>query len=122
MSSNRGRDTSPELAIRKLVHASGLRYRVNARPLPELRRTADMVFRPSQVAVFIDGCFWHGCRRHGTVPKTNVDFWSAKLEANRRRDRETNRLLRREGWTVLRFWEHEDPETVARKITQVVKG
>lgn len=121
MIGNRGRDTSPELAVRRLVHATGLRYRVNARPVPGLRRTADLVFRPSKVAVFIDGCFWHGCPRHGSVPKTNVEFWGAKIDGNRRRDRETGRHLRREGWLVLRFWEHEDPTVVAARVASAVR-
>jgi DNA mismatch endonuclease (patch repair protein) len=121
MVGNRGRDTSPELAVRRLVHATGLRYRVNARPVPGLRRTADLVFRPTRVAVFIDGCFWHGCPKHGSVPKTNVEFWSAKINGNRRRDRETGRHLRREGWLVLRFWEHENPTVVATRVAAVVR-
>lgn len=120
MQSNRGRDTKPELAVRRLLHASGLRYRVSRRPLPQLKRTADIVFGPTRVAVFIDGCYWHGCPQHGQRPKTNADFWNAKIDGNVRRDRETDRLLTEAGWTVLRFWEHEAPSDCVTRITEVV--
>src|SRR4051812_27525332 len=114
MRSNRGRDTSPELAVRRLVHAQGLRYRVNARPEPNLRRTADMVFRRARVAVFIDGCFWHGCPEHHTVAKSNATYWAEKVTANRARDLETTAALTAAGWLVLRVWEHEEPKAAAR--------
>lgn len=120
MLGNRGRDTGPELAVRRLLHARGLRYRVNARPEKDIRRTADIVFRPARVAVFIDGCFWHGCPVHGTHPKTHVSFWEAKIAGNRARDVETTQLLRDQGWTVLRFWEHEEAEWVADTVERVV--
>ena len=105
MLGNRSRDTLPELALRRLLHARGLRYRVHARPLPEFRRTADLVFRPARVAVFVDGCFWHRCPEHGTHPKANSDYWTPKLDRNVARDRETDERLRREGWLVIRAWE-----------------
>ncbi len=116
MQSNKGRDTKPELQIRRAVHALGLRYRVNARPLPQFRRTADLVFTRARVAVFIDGCFWHGCPEHHTVAKTNAEFWSRKVEGNRNRDAETDRILSEAGWQVVRIWEHEATSTAARKI------
>ena len=93
MQANRGRDTTPELAIRSLVHRAGLRYRVDTRPIPHLRRTADLVFRKAKVAVFCDGCFWHGCLLHYTAPVSNGPFWQQKIQGNRERDSETNRLL-----------------------------
>src|SRR5690242_1595504 len=74
MRANRGRDTAPELAVRRAVHRLGLRYRVSARPIASLRRTADLVFPRQRVAVFVDGCFWHGCPVHHTVAKTNAAF------------------------------------------------
>ena len=120
MVGNRNRDTNPELKIRSLVHREGLRYRVSARPLPEVRRTADMVFRPAKVAVFIDGCFWHGCPDHGSKPKSNRDYWLPKLRANKRRDAEIDLALRKSGWLVIRVWEHEDPERVCRRIVRSV--
>lgn len=120
MRANRSRDTGPELAVRRIVHAAGLRYRVSSPPLTHLRRTADLVFRPTKVAVFIDGCFWHACPVHGTKPQANADYWLPKLERNRERDRETTGALEEAGWTVLRFWEHEDPEEVAATVIATV--
>lgn len=122
MQANRSRDTSPELALRRLLHALGLRYRVSARPLKEVRRTADLVFGPAKVAVFVDGCFWHACPEHGTQPATNVDYWGPKLARNAERDRHTNELLHAAGWLSIRVWEHEDPQRVARRIARVVQG
>lgn len=121
MQSNKGRDTKPELLVRRLVHAAGLRYRVSAKPEKDLRRTADLLFRPAKVAVFIDGCFWHGCPEHYTRPKANDGYWSDKVARNRERDAETTAVLTRRGWTVLRFWEHEDPAGVADRIVADVR-
>ena len=120
MMANRGRDTRPELAVRSAVHRLGLRYRVNARPVRDLRRTADLVFRPARVAVFIDGCFWHSCPGHGAKPAANAEFWRSKLDATVERDRETRRALEDAGWAVLRFWEHESPDDVALAIKSQV--
>ena len=120
MIGNRNRDTSPELAIRSLVHATGLRYRVAAKPLPNMRRTADLVFRPTKVAVFVDGCYWHGCPEHFVPPKTNVAYWRQKIGRNMERDRETDERLRDQGWLVLRFWEHEPPEQCASAVFEAV--
>lgn len=122
MVANRSRDTKPEMAVRSAVHRRGLRFRVATRPLPELRRTADLVFRSAKVAVFVDGCFWHGCPEHYTEPKTNQEFWSTKIAGNAQRDRDTNEQLRAAGWTVLRFWEHEDTDRIASAIVGVVRG
>jgi DNA mismatch endonuclease (patch repair protein) len=121
MQANRSRDTGPELALRRLLHALGLRYRVSVRPLKEVRRTADVVFGPAKVAVFVDGCFWHGCPDHGTVPVTNADYWVPKLERNVERDRHTDELLRTAGWVSIRVWEHEDPAPAAARIARTVR-
>ncbi|MER5855705.1 very short patch repair endonuclease [Streptomyces sp900105245] len=120
MLGNRNRDTAPELLLRSLVHAAGLRYRVAAKPLPKMRRTADMVFRPVKVAVFIDGCFWHGCPEHFVMPKTNRPYWEDKIGRNVQRDRDTDDRLSEAGWMVLRFWEHLDPEACARTVVDAV--
>jgi len=120
MVANRSKDTAPELAVRSLLHARGLRYRTNHRPEPTLRRTADIVFTRRRIAVFIDGCYWHGCPTHLAMPKSNVGYWAPKIERNRERDRETTELLKAAGWTVLRFWEHESPADVADVIAAVV--
>lgn len=81
-----------------------------------MRRTADLLFTRARVAVFIDGCFWHGCPAHCTMPATNTDFWSAKIDGNRQRDVQTTAALEERGWAVLRFWEHEDAMSVATRI------
>ncbi|WP_217179803.1 very short patch repair endonuclease [Streptomyces sp. AC495_CC817] len=120
MQAIRSRDTTPERLIRQLLHAQGLRYRVAARPLPNLRRTADMVFRPTKVAVFIDGCYWHGCPEHYVPPKTNQGYWSDKVARNMARDRDTDQRLTEAGWTVLRFWEHESSSECAAQIAAEV--
>jgi DNA mismatch endonuclease (patch repair protein) len=109
------------MALRRLIHAQGLRYRIAVRPLPEIRRTADLVFRPAKVAVFVDGCFWHRCPLHATDPKTNSDYWKPKLERNVERDRETDLLLGQAGWLSVRIWEHEDPTDAAGRITTIVR-
>jgi DNA mismatch endonuclease, patch repair protein len=120
MQAIRSRDTKPEQVVRRLLHAKGLRYRVAAKPLPELRRTADIVFRSAKVAVFIDGCYWHGCPEHYVPPKTNSGYWSNKVAGNMVRDRDTDRHLVDAGWTILRFWEHESPEECASAVLRVV--
>lgn len=121
MQANRSRDTKPELSVRKLLHAAGLRYRVAYPPIGQLRRRADIVFTRQRVAVFIDGCFWHGCPEHGRASfNVNSDYWSPKITSNRARDEDTNQRLAAAGWTVLRFWEHEDPLDVARDIANAV--
>ena len=120
MMANRGRDTSPELALRRRLHALGLRYYVNRRPVRTVARTADIVFPRSKVAVFVDGCYWHCCPIHGTRPRANADFWTAKLDGNMSRDQETNRSLIEAGWTVVRIWEHDDPDTAATLVQSIV--
>jgi len=122
MQGNRSKDTLAELAIRRALHAGGLRYRVNMRPIPSLRRTADVVFTRAKVAVFIDGCFWHACPTHYVEPKANVDYWRPKIERNRARDAETTSHLEEAGWIVMRFWEHQVPETVVKEIALAVRA
>jgi DNA mismatch endonuclease (patch repair protein) len=122
MQSTPQRDTPAELRIRKLLHAMGLRYLVDAKPLEGSPRRADVVFRRARVAVFVDGCFWHGCPEHGTWPKANEQFWRAKILANIERDAETNDRLRDRGWLVIRVWEHEDPSLAATRIARQVRS
>jgi DNA mismatch endonuclease, patch repair protein len=121
LSAQRVRDTEAEMALRRLLHRRGLRYRVHRRPLPALRRVADLVFGASRVAVFVDGCFWHGCPEHATWPKTNAEFWRTKIERNFERDRETDRLLMDAGWTPCRVWEHEDSLAAADRVALIVR-
>jgi DNA mismatch endonuclease (patch repair protein) len=120
MQGNKSRDTKPEIAVRSAVHALGMRYRVSTRPLPDLRRTADLVFRRARVAVFVDGCFWHGCPKHHAPPKTNAGYWAMKIQGNKSRDEDTTARLREEGWTVLRFWSHDEALSVATQIAKIV--
>lgn len=120
MMGNRRRDTAPEVAVRQRLHAAGLRYRVDIQPLPDLRRRADVVFPRLRLAVFIDGCYWHGCPTHGTTPRVNQEYWSAKVSANRQRDTDTNLRLEEAGWHVRRYWEHQPPDAVASDIIRLV--
>lgn len=120
MQGNRGRDTRPELAIRRALHARGRRYFVNRRPVPSIRRTADLVFPTARLAVFVDGCFWHGCPQHHTVAKTNADFWAEKVRGNRERDEETGRMLAEHGWTVLRLWEHVPVDDAVAQVERAL--
>jgi DNA mismatch endonuclease (patch repair protein) len=122
MSRQRRQDTRPEVAIRKLLHAMGLRYRVTV-PIPGMpRRTMDIAFTRAHVAVFVDGCFWHVCPEHATSPASNSDWWTRKLTKNQSRDQATNEHLVALGWQVVRIWEHEDPVAAAGRIAAVVRS
>ena len=120
MKATRGRDNDGERALRSALHRLGLRFRLQRRLLPGSTRTTDVVFPKQRVAVFLDGCFWHGCPIHGTWPKRNSDWWRAKIEANVRRDRDTDARLVALGWCVVRVWEHEAPEEAAQRVAAVV--
>jgi DNA mismatch endonuclease (patch repair protein) len=114
---NRKRDTRPEVALRAALHRRGLRFRKDY--LIEangIRLVADIVFTRLRVAVFLDGCFWHGCGLHQRVPRRNAEYWIPKLEGNVARDRRVDDALSTAGWTVRRVWEHEDPEIAARAL------
>lgn len=121
MTAQRQRDTASEVALRSLLHRRGLRFRVQY-PLPSLRRRADIAFPRRRVAVFVDGCFWHGCPDHGTWPKENADWWREKIETNQHRDADTDRRLVEQGWTPIRIWEHEDPSAAVDRIAQTLFG
>lgn len=108
--------------MRRLLHAAGYRYRVNY-PVPGLpRRSIDIAFTRAQVAVFIDGCFWHGCPKHGEVPAANSTWWMAKLARNRERDVATTAHLEALGWTVLRLWEHTPPKEAFDKARDMLQS
>ena len=120
MSRQRVGDTQPELCVRRLLFAAGLRYRKHY-PVPGYpRRSIDVAFPRQRLAVFLDGCFWHGCADHKSTPKANAGWWAAKIEENRRRDWETTAELESRGWRVMRFWEHEAPEAVMAAIASVI--
>jgi DNA mismatch endonuclease (patch repair protein) len=122
MQGTRRRDTAPELALRRELHRRGMRYRVDAQVLPGLRRRADVVFTKARVAVYVDGCFWHGCPFHATTPKANASFWADKLAANKARDRDTDTRLASADWQVIRVWAHEDPARASERIADVVRS
>ncbi|MDP8942666.1 MAG: very short patch repair endonuclease [Actinomycetota bacterium] len=114
---NRRRDTSPERALRSELHHRGLRFRVDHPvPTPARRIRADIAFARARIAVFVDGCFWHSCPEHGTMPKGNAAYWARKLTENIERDRRTNAALTEAGWTALRIWEHVPAEEAADMI------
>jgi DNA mismatch endonuclease (patch repair protein) len=115
---NRRSGTKPEVALRSELHRRGLRFRKDLLlRCDEVRVHPDIVFTRARVAVFVDGCFWHGCPQHQVVPKSNRDYWIPKLAANVERDKRVRRALEANGWTVLRFWEHE-PQTVAADVIE----
>jgi DNA mismatch endonuclease (patch repair protein) len=118
MVGNKSRDTKPELMVRRILHASGLRYKVHARPIKDWNRRADMVFPRAKIAIFINGCFWHGCPKHFSAPKTNSEYWASKIMRNVERDSETALRLKSEGWLVIAIWEHEN---LGKKSEQVVR-
>lgn len=116
----RNRDTRPELELRRMLWSRGLRYRLRV----SLPGSPDLVFKRARVAVFVDGCFWHGCPEHGSIPKTNPAFWATKLAQNSERDERVDGELGDRGWTVLRFWEHEifgDLDEVVERIEHAVR-
>lgn len=121
MQANRSKDTGPERAIRSELHRRGLRYRTHVRPIPDRRCEADLVFRAARVAVFIDGCWWHGCPTHRPLPKRNREWWAEKIAATVKRDRRNDRALAAAGWQVIRVWEHEPPAMAADRIERVVR-
>jgi len=92
---------------------------LHARVRPTLRNEADIVIPSVRIAIFVDGCFWHMCPRHGTTPISNRAWWRRKLEANRARDAKTSALFRREAWRVVRVWEHEEADNAARRIARI---
>lgn len=121
MRANRSRNTGPELALRRELHAMGLRYRVHHRVPVLTRRTIDIAFTRIRLAVFVDGCFWHGCPEHGTRPKSNIQYWSRKIEVNRARDASTDEHLTALGWTVLRLWEHESLPRATEVVVSTIE-
>lgn len=115
------RDTVPELALRRELWQRGLRYRLHSR-VPGTRRTIDIAFPGSRVAVFVNGCFWHSCPTHGTRPRANSRWWEEKLESNSERDTDTDKRLSEAGWVSIRVWEHDDPRCAAKDISALVRA
>lgn len=120
MSRNRGANTSPEVLLRRELWRRGLRYRLRGK----LFGKPDIVFWSARVAVFVDGCFWHGCWEHAVQPRTNSEFWRKKIEKNRERDQKVTEVLKNDGWSVLRIWEHEiksDLGACAERVAAVLR-
>lgn len=120
MAKVRQKGTEAELALRRELFRMGLRYRVNYMVLKKPRRVADIVFPRLRIAIFVDGCFWHGCPEHATWPKQNAEFWRQKIETNRSRDSDTDARLIELGWRVVRIWEHELPPDAAKRVMKLV--
>lgn len=120
MAKVRQKGTYAEVALRREMYRIGLRYRIDYEVLRRPRRVADIAFPGRKIAIFVDGCFWHGCPEHATWPKQNAEFWRQKIEANRQRDADTSARLQALGWTALRFWSHESPVKAAKTVARVV--
>ena len=112
------KDSKPEIKLRKALYSEGLRYRIHRKDLPG---KPDISFGPARVAVFVDGCYWHNCPEHGTIPKSNSEWWKEKFQRNQERDSRNDALLREMGWLPIHVWEHEAPDEAACKIGGIVK-
>lgn len=118
---NRRTDTKPETLLRSTLHREGMRFRKNYLVAEnDFRVKIDVAFPKARVAVFVDGCFWHGCPAHQRVPRRNADYWAPKLAANAQRDRRIDDALVGAGWAVIRVWEHEDPAEIAGRLALLV--
>lgn len=120
MSKIRGKDTGPELRLRKALWAAGLRYRLKS----ALPGHPDMLFPGARVALFVDGCFWHGCPEHGVMPKGNREFWAKKISGNLERDFRATTRLEADGWSVMRVWEHDidaDVDAVVARVAAALR-
>jgi DNA mismatch endonuclease (patch repair protein) len=123
MRSNKSRDTRPEIALRRELFRAGHRYRKHYFPWPRSRNEVDIAFPGIRLAIFVDGCFWHGCVDHRSIrPKANATYWARKLDANIERDRETTAALVSSGWTVIRIWEHESTDDAVTLIGQAIRS
>src|SRR5699024_6454786 len=116
MAANRSRDTKPELALRSILHSQCLRFRVDCSQLNCVQSRADIVFSEAKIAVYVDGCFCHGCSKLFIMPKTNSDYWSTKIGNSKIRDKRVDKTLEDVGWSAMRVWEHEDSISAADRI------
>lgn len=123
MQGNRRADTLPEIALRRELHARGLRFRKDYTVHADgARSKADVVFTRRRVAVFIDGCFWHGCPAHCRMPTRNRPYWAAKIDRNRDRDERVTAAFEDAGWTVIRVWEHEPIQDAADRVSAALSA
>lgn len=121
LSSQKKTDTTPERLLRRALHSRGLRFQIDKAPLPSLQRRADVVFVRARVAVFVHGCFWHGCADHARPTKSNTKWWAEKIAKNKRRDAETAKALAANDWLYVEVWEHEPPSEAAERVEATVR-
>ena len=122
MAKVRQKGTDAEIALRRELHRRGLRYRVDYEVLKKPRRVADVAFPGLKIAIFVDGCFWHGCPTHATYPKSNTSYWLPKLQENKERDRRQTARLEHAGWKVIRVWEHDCRPVNRRVVTRIARA
>lgn len=123
MQANRRRDTKPEVELRSSLHRRGYRYRCDfVVDLPQGRVRPDIVFTRLKIAIFVDGCFWHLCPDHGSMPTRNQSYWTPKLNRNVKRDRDQSMWLRGAGWKVIRVWEHEGIEDSVERVAAAIEA
>jgi DNA mismatch endonuclease (patch repair protein) len=122
MVSNRGKNTKLEIDLRSALHRTGMRFWKHRRPLDGVRCEADIIFPRIRMAVFVNGCFWHGCPQHATWPVTNAEFWTRKIEGTKQRDRRCDQLLEAAGWTVVRLWEHQPLEEMVSLVLRTASS
>jgi DNA mismatch endonuclease, patch repair protein len=120
MQANRGRNTSVELSLRRALHAKGLRFRIHRQAIPGLRCEPDILFPTPRVAVFVDGCWWHGCPEHWSPPNRNREWWTRKILLNTERDRRHDEILTAAGWCVVRIWEHQPVDEAVEHVQRVI--
>ena len=113
MSKQPSKGTKPELLLASELHRRRFKVILNDVMLPG---RPDLVLPNQKIAIFVHGCFWHGCPKHGTTPKHNRKWWKAKIESNKKRDRRNARKLRQLGWSVYQIWEHENPQTALWRL------
>lgn len=118
MKAVKSKDSKIELLLRNELNKIKLRYKKHVHGLPG---TPDIAFKKKKVVIFVDSCFWHGCRWHGSMPASNRKFWLAKIKRNRERDKEVNREYKRINWKVMRFWEHQIKKDVSKIISKIKK-
>ena len=122
MKANRRSGTRPEEELRSALHRKGLRFRKDLYlKIGNVRTKADVVFPRQRIAVYLDGCFWHRCPEHGQLPQANRSYWKPKLERNAQRDEEVSQALRKDGWIVIRIWEHEELDPAVQRINRAVR-
>ena len=113
----KSKNTKPEITIRQLIWKKGYRYRIGH----GLMGKPDMVFPSYNIAIFIDGCFWHGCPKHYRMPSSNVKYWKQKISQNKKRDRKINKQLKKEGWKIIRIWEHDIKQNPEKTVKRIIK-